>query len=59
MAVVFCAATVFLPSSCYMVMVVLHLSLHIFCIPCIQVSGKDDVAVGRIRQDLSQEGNHG
>lgn len=25
----------------------------------LQVSNKDDVAVGRIRQDLSQEGNHG
>lgn len=25
----------------------------------LEVSNKDDVAVGRIRQDLSQEGNHG
>ncbi|XP_062154130.1 uncharacterized protein LOC133862358 [Alnus glutinosa] len=25
----------------------------------LEVSNKDDVAVGRIRRDLSQEGNHG
>ena len=25
----------------------------------LEVSNKDDVAVGRIRQDVSQEGNHG
>ncbi|MQL69802.1 hypothetical protein Taro_002121, partial [Colocasia esculenta] len=24
-----------------------------------QVSSKDDVAVGRVRQDISQDGNHG
>lgn len=25
----------------------------------LQVSNKDDVAVGRVRQDVSQDGNHG
>ncbi|XP_020588452.1 uncharacterized protein LOC110030190 [Phalaenopsis equestris] len=33
-------------------------SSNLFPTP-LEVSNKDDVAVGRIRQDLSQEGNHG